>query len=193
MIIFGLGNPGAQYRTTRHNVGYLLVNRCARLYRKKFRRRRDYKIATIKINKKTVHLIKLMCWMNQSGVVVAKVLREMPQDFLIVVDDINLPLGKIRMRSSGSDGGHLGLRSIIHTLENFDFPRLRIGIGHPQEEVTNYVLSPFKSREKKIVNAVIEEGIRGIKILIKSGFERALNYINTIDLAVKFETRNPKP
>ncbi len=182
MIIFGLGNPGVKYRATRHNVGYLFVNRCARLYRKKFRRRRDYKIATIKINRKTVYLIKPMCWMNQSGEVVAKVLHEMPQDFLIVIDDINLPFGKIRMRSSGSDGGHLGLRSIIHTLENFNFPRLRIGIGRPHEEVTNYVLSPFKSREKKTVNAVIEEGIKGIKIFMKKGFEPAQNYINSINL-----------
>lgn len=183
MIIFGLGNPGTHYRSTRHNVGYLLLNRFARLYKKKFRRRRDYKVATIKIARKTIHLIKPVCWMNQSGMVVANALCEKTEEFLIVVDDINLPLGKIRIRRRGSDGGHLGLRSIIHALENSDFPRLRLGIGRSHEEVTTYVLSPFTSKEKKIINAVVEQGIRGIEIFVKRGFEPAQNYINTVDLS----------
>jgi PTH1 family peptidyl-tRNA hydrolase len=130
--------------------------------------------------------------MNQSGMVLTQVLEAMTQEFLIVVDDINLPLGKLRIRKKGSDGGHLGLRSIIHELESSDFPRMRIGVGRSNEDAASYVLSAFTSREKKVVHGVIEKGIKGIKILVTQGFEPAQNFINSIDLMVKFEARNPK-
>jgi len=192
MIIFGLGNPGVRYRSTRHNVGYVFLSRLARVQKRKFLLHKGYKIAKIKIARKTINLIKPSCWMNQSGIVVAQVLQEIAQDFLIVLDDVNLPLGKIRMRSRGSDGGHLGLRSIINTLNSSNFPRLRIGIGC-SNDVTSYVLSSFKPKEKKILKSVIEQGIGGIEIMLKQSFAKAQNYINAIDLTVKFEARNPKP
>ncbi|MCK4453338.1 aminoacyl-tRNA hydrolase [candidate division WOR-3 bacterium] len=193
MIIFGLGNPGLKYRSTRHNVGYIFLDRLAKQYKKRFYTKQGYKIAKIGISKNKIYLIKPQCWMNQSGFAVSMILQERHEDFMVVVDDVNLPLGKIRLKSRGSDGGHLGLRSIIDARGNSNFPRLRIGIGCPINDVADYVLSPFKQREKKILMSVIEKGIKGIEVLVKDNFTKAQNYINAIDLMVKSEARNPKP
>ncbi|GAJ24578.1 unnamed protein product, partial [marine sediment metagenome] len=174
MIIFGLGNPGLKYRSTRHNVGYIFLDRLAKQYKKRFYTKQGYKIAKIDISKNKIYLVKPQCWMNQSGNAVSEILQEMDGDFLVVVDDVNLPLGKIRLKSRGSDGGHLGLRSIIDSRGNSNFPRLRIGIGCPINDVANYVLSPFKRREKKILMSVIDKGIKGIEVLLKDSFTKAL-------------------
>lgn len=193
MIIFGLGNPGLKYRSTKHNAGYIFLDRFAKPFKKRFRTKQGYKIVKIKITKNVVYLIKPQCWMNQSGNAVSEILQEIDGDFLVVVDDVNLPVGKIRLKSRGSDGGHLGLRSIIDSRGNSNFPRLRIGIGCPINDVADYVLSPFKRREKKILMLVIEKGIKGIEVLVKDNFTKAQNYINAIDLMAKSEARNPKP
>jgi PTH1 family peptidyl-tRNA hydrolase len=192
MIIFGLGNPGIRYRNTRHNIGYIFLDYWIKRYRKRFRTQRGYKIAMIKINQSVVRLIKPQCWMNESGTAIASILQEMKGRFLVVVDDINLPLGKIRLRRKGSDGGHLGLRSIINMLERTNFPRLRIGISRPNENTAVYVLNSFKRREKRILKNVIDEGITGLEILLKKGFAPAQQYINSIDLTVKSEILNLK-
>lgn len=183
MIIFGLGNLGLKYRSTRHNAGYLFLDRFAKLYKKRFRTQQGYKIAKIKIDRNVVYLIKPQCWMNQSGMAVSKILQKIDRQFLVVVDDINLPFGKIRLKSKGSDGGHLGLRSLGNTLKTSNFPRLRIGIGVPNEDAALYVLSRFKRKEKKILNAVIEDGIKGVEILIRENFTKAQGYINSINFS----------
>jgi len=120
--------------------------------------------------------------MNQTGIAIAEILQHLDGDFMVVLDDFNLPLGTVRLRNKGSDGGHLGLRSIINSLGRSDFPRLRIGIGCPEDNVMTYVLTAFKRREKKILNTVIEEGIKGIEIMFKQGFTKAQNYINSVNL-----------
>jgi PTH1 family peptidyl-tRNA hydrolase len=154
-------------------------------YHTRYSVRQGYKFATVKISRKVVNLIKPLCWMNQSGIAIAEILQNLKGDFIIVLDDFNLPLGTIRLRNEGSDGGHLGLRSIITSLRRSDFPRLRIGIGYPEDDVMTYVLTAFKRCEKKILNRVLEEGIKGIGIMLKQDFTRAQNYINAIDLTVK--------
>jgi PTH1 family peptidyl-tRNA hydrolase len=181
MTIFGLGNPGLKYRSTRHNAGYIFLDKMARVHRKRFATKKGYKLAKIKINRHHINLIKPICWMNQSGLAVSSILREIDDEFLVVLDDFNLSLGKIRLRSKGSDGGHLGLRSVIKELDKSSFPRLRIGIGYPNKDVISYVLTNFTRKEKKILMSVIDHGIRGVEVMFKQGFAKAQNYINSIN------------
>ncbi len=182
MIVLGLGNPGLKYRFTRHNAGYIFVNHLARQYHKYFYQHKDYRIARIKIYGKKILLIKPQCWMNESGIKVAQIVKEFHQDFLVVLDDINLPLGKIRLRAKGSDGGHKGLASIIATLRTENFPRLRIGIGRPSDgDIVSYVLDKFTPQERRIINRVVKNSIKGLKILLNKNFINAQNYINSIN------------
>ena len=183
MIIFGLGNPGIEFRSTRHNIGYMFLDQLARLYKKRFRAYQGYRMTRIIINREIVKLVKPTCWMNQSGHAISAILQTASEDFLVVVDDINLPLGKIRLRSKGSDGGHLGLRSIINSLGNSHFPRLRIGISAPVDDVTLYVLERFNREEKERLIFTINKGIKGVKVLVTKGFQPAQNFINAINLS----------
>ncbi|UCD05258.1 MAG: aminoacyl-tRNA hydrolase [candidate division WOR-3 bacterium] len=182
MIIFGLGNPGLKYRRTRHNAGYLFLEELARASKKRFTNRQLYRQATLRIGKKHVRLIKPNCWMNQCGIVIHGMLQGEKQDFFVVLDDVNLPLGRMRLRGGGSDGGHLGLRSIIESLQTCDFPRLRIGIGQPSIDTEEYVLKRFTSEEMRILNRVMIHGMRGIRVLFKQGFVKAQNYINSFNI-----------
>lgn len=118
--------------------------------------------------------------MNVSGSAIAAMLDSEDRDILIVLDDINLPLGRMRLRPRGSDGGHLGLRSIIGALGTDDFPRLRIGVGQPSVDAAEYVLGRFSVDEKKVLKTVIDHGIKGIRMLVRDGLEKAQNYINSI-------------
>lgn len=182
MIIFGLGNPGQKYRFTRHNAGYIFLDRLARSFRRRFSRKKHFRITTFKFRGKELTLIKPNCWMNQCGVKINAILGGEKSKFMVVVDDVNLPLGKLRLRSKGSDGGHLGLRSIINELQTKNFPRLRIGIGQPQIDTADYVLGRFNASEKRILTKVMSHGVRGIRILLTDGFTKAQNYINSIHI-----------
>lgn len=180
MIIFGLGNPGPEYRSTRHNAGYIFLDQLAKHFSKKFLRRRDGSYAKYRTRRLDVLLVKPRCWMNQCGGVVQAVLAKEDGDFLVVVDDINLPLGRMRIRRRGTDGGHRGLRSIIEALGHNDFPRLRLGVGRPAVDPAAYVLERFGAGEKRALRETIDEGIRGIEMLLVDGFEKAQNHINSI-------------
>jgi PTH1 family peptidyl-tRNA hydrolase len=193
MIIFGLGNPGLRYRATRHNAGAVFLKAFAKQKNVRFRKYQGFRTAKLKIAGYNITLVKLQCFMNNSGGAVAYVLGKKPDDFLIILDDINLPLGKLRLRKSGSDGGHLGLRSIVNTMDSSSFPRLRIGVGRSGEDVARYVLSPFSRAERKLLRRVIDEGIKGMETMFRDGFAKAQNDINAIDLEIKPEARNPKP
>ncbi len=182
MIIFGLGNTGLRYRATRHNTGYMFLDLFAKSYKKRFRLRHHYRLAQVEIDTRYIFLIKPQCWMNQSGLAVSRILQDRGDEFLVVVDDVNLPLGKIRLRRRGSDGGHLGLRSIIDELDTANFWRLRIGIGQPLGDYARYVLRAFRRDEKKILNAVLRKAIKGVEILVRDNFVKAQNYINSVDV-----------
>lgn len=171
-----------QYRNTRHNVGHVFLNLLAKHFHKRFIRRSDHSICLLNIRGSVLTLIKPVCWMNQSGAVTAKLTVKYKQEILVVVDDIALPLGRMRLRTRGSDGGHKGLRSIAEHLKTDDFARLRIGIGKPDIEPADYVLSRFSRTEMSLVKKTIEECIKGIEIAVKDGFEKAQNYINGIKI-----------
>lgn len=184
MIVIGLGNPGLKYHGTRHNVGRMFVDRLAKKYGGRFHNKRGYRIADLKKLNPDLWLAKLNCYMNVSGPAVAALLnQEKHDDLLIVLDDLNLPLGRIRLRVRGSDGGHLGLRSIITCLNTDEVLRLRIGVGRPVTDAVEYVLSPFSRSEKKILQEVIEAGIKGVEMLLNLGLVPAQNYINSVDLS----------
>jgi PTH1 family peptidyl-tRNA hydrolase len=183
MIVFGLGNPGFRYRGTRHNAGYMFVERLAKHHKKRFQTFKEYKKAILTIYHSKVILIKPICYMNESGSAVQHLLSRWKTSFMVVIDDINLPLGRIRLREKGSDGGHRGLRSIIETLGHDAFPRLRIGIGRTQEDPADHVLSRFSRGERKIVHAIVARGIEGFHILLRTTIADAQNYINSLDLS----------
>lgn len=182
MIIFGLGNPGLKYRATRHNAGAEFLNTFARQKNVRFRQHQGFRKAKLRIAGYNITLVRLQCFMNDSGGAVAYVLGKKPDDFLVILDDINLPLGKLRLRKSGSDGGHLGLRSIVDTLDSSNFPRLRIGVGRSGGDVARHVLSPFSRAERKLLRSVIDEGIKGMETMFRDGFVKAQNHINGIDI-----------
>lgn len=186
MIVIGLGNPGLKYRGTRHNVGHMFVDRLAKEYGGRFKMKRGYRIARAARLDPGLKLAKPQCYMNTSGPAVAGLIdREGRDDILLVLDDINLPLGRIRLRGRGSDGGHLGLRSIIATLGTEAIPRLRIGVGQPFQDAAEYVLASFRREEKKRLAEVLDQGVRGIEILAEKGLEAAQNFINALDLSEK--------
>jgi PTH1 family peptidyl-tRNA hydrolase len=182
MIIFGLGNPGLQYRNTRHNVGHIFLNLLAKHFHKRFIRRNDHYACSLNVKGSALTLIKPISWMNLSGVVIVKLTTKYKDEILVVVDDIALPLGRMRLRARGSDGGHKGLRSIAEHLKTDDFARLRIGVGEPDIDPADYVLSRFSRAEMSLVKKVIDESIKGIEIAVKDGFEKAQNYINGIKI-----------
>ncbi|MEA1980091.1 MAG: aminoacyl-tRNA hydrolase [candidate division Zixibacteria bacterium] len=165
-LIVGLGNIGRKYKNSRHNIGFDVVDCVAEKLNTKFSIRHNFFDATkINIDNHLVVVIaKSTTYMNLSGLAVKALLQEYDFDIsqlLIVVDDFNLPLGKIRIRKSGSDGGHNGLSSIIEELETENFPRLRLGIGPLPEniEVRDFVLGQFKESEKEEVKKIINVGM----------------------------------
>lgn len=148
----------------------------------RFRHYLKYAVAQTK--DRTWILIKPMLFMNNSGVVVADYLRDKPSDFIVVCDDIALPLGKIRIREKGSDGGHQGLASIIYHLKTNNFPRMRIGIGKPPAEisVSDYVLSKFSKDEKIIITKTIELACSALIHIGNKGIKSAMSLYNALSV-----------
>jgi peptidyl-tRNA hydrolase, PTH1 family len=149
-VIVGLGNPGIFYKRTRHNLGFLVLDRLAERFKLKFRK--DPSLKAWKTDSKEIVLAKPYVFMNLSGLSVRKIKDKFSlkfQDILVICDDLSLPLGKIRIRPKGSSGGHKGLGSVIECLQNQDFPRLRIGVGTPKadEDTSRFVLSRFSKDE----------------------------------------------
>jgi PTH1 family peptidyl-tRNA hydrolase len=183
--IIGLGNPGLKYIATRHNVGFLVVRHLARVRKIRLRQRLFHSLSGRgRIGACEVLLGLPNTYMNLSGEAVAEIVKAKKialEDLLVVCDDINLPLGKMRIRPRGSDGGHKGLRSIIKELGSEDFSRLRVGIGLPQhkeQDLSKYVLARFKRSELKSVEEVVEEAARASQVWVQQGVTTAMNKFN---------------
>lgn len=183
-LVVGLGNPGPQYRYTRHNVGFRAVERVADMLGISFDQEKyEGLIAKGQRGAHAVLLLKPMTYMNVSGVSVAAAAKNRvanPLDLLVVTDDINLPLGRLRLREKGSAGGHNGLKSIIERLGTDEFPRLRIGVGdkEPGVDLRDHVLSGFRPDEKPEVERVIELAAEGILEFVDRGASRAMTELN---------------
>ncbi|RIK39211.1 MAG: aminoacyl-tRNA hydrolase [Chloroflexi bacterium] len=183
MLIVGLGNPGRRYQRTRHNIGFMVVDRLARdLPAGTARSRMQAELYETRLGERRVILAKPQTFMNASGESVGQLVRwysiKRP-NLLIVYDDLNLPFGTLRLRPGGSDGGHNGLTSIIQHLGTEQVPRLRVGIGRPVRGSTvPYVLSEFFQDERPLLPGVIERAAAAVHDWMTLGIDAAMNLHN---------------
>jgi len=192
-LVIGLGNPGPKYAGTRHNVGfdvvdYLAVAPSVGSWRSRF----QAVVAETAENGEPVLLMKPDTFMNLSGRAVRQAVdfyKIAPADLLVICDDLALPLGKLRLRATGSHGGQNGLRSIQETIGSPDYPRLRVGIGSPGEhwDAADYVLGRFKSAERAAVDEAVAKAGRAVLTWAARGIDAAMNQANS------GEQRPPKP
>ena len=181
-LIVGLGNPGKAYTNSRHNVGFRCVDRFARLNHIPLTRRQQRaKVGTGVVAKTEVVVAKSRTFMNLSGEAVGRLVRRfgLPlEDLLVIHDDLDLPLGKVRIRQRGGSGGHKGIQSIIASLGSQDFPRIRVGIGRPDGDEISYVLSDFTAAEKQVIEEAVATASDAIHCILTEGIEAAMNRCN---------------
>jgi PTH1 family peptidyl-tRNA hydrolase len=195
-VIVGLGNPGRKYSETRHNVGFKVVQNLANKINAKFEEKEpEYLVAGGKIDSTPFYLLLPLTYMNLSGKAIKKFRLENDfelNDMLVVCDDINLDLGRIRLRAKGSHGGHNGLHSIIEEIQSVDFPRLRIGIGSNFEkgEQAEYVLSPFEKDELPTISEAIEKSTKICEVFLVGGLKEALEYYSKLQAEEKSNPTN---
>lgn len=185
-LIAGLGNPGARYAQSRHNVGFMIADRFAYEHEMKFLRRRfNAQLAEGEVAGNRIIVIKPQTFMNASGDAVGKFYsfyKVAPADLLVIYDDLDLPLGKLRLRPRGSSGGHHGMESIIARIGTSDFPRLRVGIGRPNPEADiDHVLGEFEADELSVMDETIERAARAVGVWLADGITKAMNLFNTSD------------
>jgi len=180
-MIVGLGNPGREYAHTRHNVGFDVLDHFAKRHRVQIRTRKHCAlIGRLLLGDQEVLLVKPQTFMNNSGSAVAALARDysvQPTDIVVVYDDIDLPLGRLRIRARGSSGGHKGVESIIRSLGTSDFPRIRIGIGRSGDPI-DHVLSRFSRSEKAVIAPIIERAADALDTILREGVEAAMNVYN---------------
>lgn len=183
-LIVGLGNPGAAYAHTRHNVGFDVVDELARRMGSNFRRSWRFPVETAEgtLGNERVVLVKARTFMNRSGEAIAPLVRKKgvkPADVLVIVDDLDLPVGRLRLRTAGSSGGHNGLKSLIEHLGAEDFPRVRIGIGHSdQRDTVEHVLGRFAPDEQPLVKEAMARAADAVVAALEKGWDRAMSEFN---------------
>jgi PTH1 family peptidyl-tRNA hydrolase len=183
-LIIGLGNPGKEYRLTRHNVGFRAVDRFARDQGIRFNKRRNKaQIGEGRLGKERVVLAKPLTYMNKSGVAAKRLVEAwgIPLDHLVVVhDDLDLACGRMKIKEKGGHGGHKGVQSIIEQLGSADFLRVKVGIGKPppHDEGADYVLSRFAADERALIKKSVQQAAEAIEAIISSGKDKAMNKYN---------------
>lgn len=183
-LVAGLGNIGAEYADTRHNVGFMVLDAWAASADATFQTARYGDIAKVSFKGRRITLLKPSTYMNLSGNAVRYWMNELgiPMENLIVIcDDLNLPFGTLRMRKKGSDGGHNGLKNIQELLETTEYPRIRIGIGNNFKKggQVDFVIGPMSQEEKEAMPEICKKVIEGIKAFTTIGPDRAMNSFNT--------------
>lgn len=188
LSIVGLGNPGSRYEGSRHNLGFEVVDDVARACNAAFKPGRgEYLVAETRLDGTTFLLVKPLTYMNESGSAVLDIQSRYDvriDEFLIVCDDFQLPLGYLRVRAGGSDGGHNGLYSIIYHLQSDSFPRLRCGIASqaiPDEQslMARFVLEPFAPDERPAVKIMVQRAKDACLCVVREGLQQAMNQFNT--------------
>lgn len=182
-LIVGLGNPGAEYETTRHNIGFIVLDNLANEHKQTFKTERYGDVCEIRIKGRSITLLKPSTFMNLSGKAVRYWQQQLKIDLnniLVVTDDLALPPGKTRLKGKGSDGGHNGLKSIQEIVQTNQYPRLRFGVGSDfnKGQQADYVLSNFSSEEIPEINAGIEKSMKTIESFVFQGIERTMNQFN---------------
>jgi PTH1 family peptidyl-tRNA hydrolase len=180
-IIVGLGNPGTQYRMSRHNIGFQVVERVAQINRISIRTKRFSSLyGTGWINSQQVVLSKPMTFMNRSGEAVKKAtdfFHLRVEDVVVIHDDLDLPFGRLRFKRRGGDGGHQGVRSIIERMGENNFLRLKVGIGRPPQDMdaADYVLDVFDRIEQSLLDQILSQAAESLKDMLLEGVEKAMN------------------
>jgi PTH1 family peptidyl-tRNA hydrolase len=184
-LVVGLGNPGNRYKFTRHNLGFRVVDALAGISHQRFKPGKgDYLFCEIKPKTKSSFcLIKPLTYMNDSGRAVVEALEDLHrgrEELMVICDDVNLPMGKLRLRERGTDGGHKGLRSIIYHLNSVEFARLRMGIGETPEgmDLEDFVLQEFEVAEKQIVESMVEKACQAVENVLIKGMEDSMSKFN---------------
>lgn len=189
-LVAGLGNPGERYRATRHNVGFDVIDLLAKRHEADFEAApADAVQAKWRIDGDIVLLVKPLTFMNLSGGAVAALGRyykiALP-DLMVVCDDVNLPLGRLRLRSGGTDGGHNGLRSVADALGTIDYARLRIGVGRGQDsrmDLADHVLARFDAEERPGIDRAVTRAADAVETWMTHGIGQAMNVFNRSDEA----------
>lgn len=184
LVIIGLGNPGAQYANTRHNIGFIvadqLASECGLPF--KFQRHLQGYLAKGEIEQTGLIILKPETYMNLSGLAVKKLLETLeavPEEIVVVVDDADLPFGQLKLKAFGSSGGHNGLKSIEAALETVRFARLRVGIGRADRiPLIDFVLMPFSEGEAKELPEVVKKAVEALRQLLKEPIAKVMNSVN---------------
>lgn len=183
-LIIGLGNPGVEHHANRHNIGFQTVDALCKAWNVETTRvKHKALISETRIGEKRVILAKPQTFMNNSGISAASLLRyyKVPlENMLVIYDELDLPLGTIRLRAGGSAAGHHGMESIIGKLGSNAFPRLRVGIDRPshQLQIMEYVLHNFSKREKQLLPEVLNTSHKAVETFLQEGIETAMNRFN---------------
>ena len=183
-LIVGLGNIGKDYAATRHNIGFMVADELARRWQLSFDRQARHAYYAESFLPHRVLLIKPTTYMNLSGVAVgewAAFYHLLPEDIAVIQDDLDLPVGRLRVRRKGSAGGHRGVESVIEHLGSGDFPRFKIGIGHPARQeaaVISHVLHPFQGEDKELIAKAVAELADAIELYLAEGIEAAMQKYN---------------
>jgi PTH1 family peptidyl-tRNA hydrolase len=189
ILIVGLGNPGERYKETRHNLGFMVLEKLAKkltpLTKTLWEGRLKFKSEILVIENRLV-LVKPQTFMNESGKAVerlASFYKIDPENLWVVHDDVDLPLGKIKIRLGGASAGHHGVESIIEELRTDNFYRFRLGVGHPREvgkknEVETYILKKFESQEQSALKTMVKKAVEAIEVAFKEGMPAAMSRFN---------------
>ena len=184
MVLMGLGNPGRAYTKSRHNAGFWCIDALAKQHGIRLRDRRRHAVtAEGEIAAASVVLARSRTYMNSSGIATRYLLDRFhvtPQDLTVVHDDMDLPLGTIRLRPGGGAAGHHGIESVIAELRTEQFPRLRIGVGHPtdRENGIAHVLGPFNAQEATVMRETVERAVEAVTCTVELGLDTAMNRFN---------------
>ena len=186
-LIVGLGNPGAEYRNTRHNIGFMVIDKLAEKFGVEVQKKMMRAVTGQGLlDGQKVVLAKPQTYMNLSGQAVVALMnwyKVLPEDLLVICDDLNLDTGRLRLRKKGSDGGHNGLKSVTQDLGTGDFPRLRLGIGrpsHPGHEQVSFVLGKFGTQDAEVLAEVIGRAVEAVAVWTAKGIDVAMNEFNRV-------------
>ena len=183
-LVVVLGNPGSEYAGTRHNAGFMVVQRLGQRWNLKFERRAcSSRLTETRRGRTKIILALPQTFMNQSGLAVQSLLatyKIKPENLLVIYDDLDLPLGEIRIRPQGSPGSHRGMKSIVEVLGTTLFPRVRLGIGPRPEsvEAADYVLSQFSVDEKPKIKEAVEKACQAVEMIVAGRLAEAMNTFN---------------
>jgi PTH1 family peptidyl-tRNA hydrolase len=188
--VIGLGNPGKKYLGTRHNAGFSLIRKIAKDWEIKIRKRRFMSKAAIAERSQGKILLAMpQTYMNRSGMAVKQIMdtkKISPERLLVIYDDLDIPLGEIRIRKEGGAGAHKGMISVIQEIETTRFPRIRLGIGplEPDVEATDFVLSPFEENQAQLLKEGLSKAQNALEYIINDEIEKAMNLYNLRSRAV---------